>query len=384
VGRQIVVDRNIPLAHSAFRAFGDVKLLETNAFSAATVKDADVLVIRSETKVGPGLLEGSRVRFVGTATIGTDHIDTAYLSSRGIGFANAPGCNANAVKEYVLASLLVFSARHGFTLRGRTLGVVGVGHIGSKVVKMARALGMSVLSNDPPLARGPEGEAFVPLDDLMQADIVTLHVPLTRTGADRTYRLFDRKRLAAMKPGSILINTSRGAVVEGDALKDALRKGHLRGAALDVWEGEPEIDGELLGLASLGTPHIAGYSMDGKVNAVVMIRQALSRVLSEAPEWDPEIPPPNVRRISLAGEDDPDRALGLAVRQCYDIEFDDRQMRILLGESPEARSGYFMKLRTAYRIRREFSAVEVEITSELQGVRRALESAGFPNIRELP
>jgi erythronate-4-phosphate dehydrogenase len=341
-------------------------------------------VIRSETKVGPGLLEGSRVRFVGTATIGTDHIDTAYLSSRGIAFANAPGSNANAVKEYVLAALLVLSSRDRFTLRGRTLGVVGVGHIGSKVVKMARALGMTILSNDPPLARAPESAAFVPLDDLMQADIVTLHVPLTRTGADRTYRLFDRKRLAAMKPGSILINTSRGAVVDGGALKDALRRGHLRAAVLDVWEGEPEIDGELLGLASLGTPHIAGYSMDGKVNAVVMIRQALSRVLSEAPEWDPEIPPPDVRRISLAGEDDPERALGSAVRQCYDIEFDDRQMRILLGESPEARSGYFMKLRTAYRIRREFSAVEVEITSELQGVRRALESAGFPNFRELP
>ncbi|HXX63141.1 MAG TPA: 4-phosphoerythronate dehydrogenase, partial [Bacteroidota bacterium] len=239
MGRQIVVDRNIPLASSAFHAFGDVRLLETGAFSAETIGDADVLVIRSETKVGARLLEGTNVQFVGTATIGTDHIDTDYLSSKGIAFANAPGCNANSVKEYVLAALLVLAGRSGRPLRGRKLGVVGLGHIGSRVAEMGRALGMTVLANDPPIARLTPRSDLLPIDALMQSDIITLHVPLTRQGPDATDRLFDRRRIQALKRGAILINTSRGAVVESEALREALQSGHLGAAILDVWEGEP-------------------------------------------------------------------------------------------------------------------------------------------------
>jgi erythronate-4-phosphate dehydrogenase len=375
---KIVVDRNIPLALSAFGGIGDVTLLETTAMTAVNVRDAAALVIRSETKVGPGLLEGSAVRFVGSATIGTDHVDLQYLASRGIAFANAPGSNANSVKEYILAALLTLARSGGFPLRGRTLGVVGVGNVGSRVVRLASTLGMTVLENDPPLERERGGGGFLPLDDLMECDIISLHVPLTRGGTDPTYHLFDARRIGAMKPGSILINTARGAVVETGALSAALRSGRIASAVLDVWEGEPSIDCGLLGLATLGTPHIAGYSFDGKVNAAGMIRDALCRFAGVHSVWDPapEIPPPAVPSVVLKQEGTVEESLAQAVGVCYDIEADDRLMRGLLDVPPEGRARFFMGLRTGYRLRREFASVRVIPPVERE-LRHLLESAGF-------
>jgi erythronate-4-phosphate dehydrogenase len=376
---KIAVDRNIPLAGSGFGALGEVTLLETTAVTPGNVRDAGALVIRSETKVGPGLLEGSAVRFVGSATIGTDHIDLPYLASREIAFASAPGSNANSVKEYVLAALLTLARRRGFRLRGKTLGVVGVGNVGSRVARVARALGMTVLENDPPLARERGGGGFLPLDALMEADIITLHVPLTRTGNDPTYHLFDARRIGAMKRGSILLNTSRGAVVETRALEDALREAHIAAAVLDVWEGEPSIDAGLLALVSLGTSHIAGYSIDGKVNAASMIRAALCRFLNNASVWDPsqEIPPPPVPSIALAEGGTTEESLGRAVKACYDIEYDDRLLRGLFDVPPEGRGRFFMGLRTGYRVRREFASMSVIPAPVDATLRSVLTDAGF-------
>jgi erythronate-4-phosphate dehydrogenase len=376
---KIAVDRNIPLAGSAFGPLGEVTLLETMAVTSGSVRDAGALVIRSETKVGPGLLEGSGVRFVGSATIGTDHIDLPYLASKGITFASAPGSNANSVKEYVLAALLALARRGGFSLRGKTLGVVGVGNVGGRVASMARALGMTVLENDPPLAREDGARGFLPLDDLMGADIITLHVPLARTGSDPTFHLFDARRLRAMKPGSILINTSRGAVVETRALDSALLDGHIAAAVLDVWEGEPVIDAALLRRASLGTSHIAGYSIDGKVNAAGMIRAALCRFLKNGSVWDPsgEIPSPPVSSVALPGSGSTEEILGNAVRACYDIECDDRLLRGLLDVPPEERGRYFMGLRTGYRLRREFASMKVIGDPPETSLRRVLTGVGF-------
>jgi len=376
---RIILDRNTPFAAPAFNDLGDVVLLETSAITSGAVRDADILVVRSETRVDRRLLEGSGVRFVGTVTIGTDHIDIPYLESRGIGFASAPGSNANSVKEYLLAALLELSRRRGFSLHGRALGVVGVGNIGSKVVAMAGDLGLTVLQNDPPLARQSCQPRFVPLDDLMDADILTLHVPLTRTGEDATFHLFDSRRIAGMKPGSILINTSRGSVVETRAVKDALRSGHLSAAVLDVWEGEPSIDAELLELVMLGTPHIAGYSLDGKVNAVRMIREAACRFLSDDSTWNPEgdLPAPDVARISLEGGGNPEEQLQTAVRSCYDIASDDRNLRGLLDVPPQSRPLFFSQLRSGYRIRREFSAVRVDVPPELESLRKVINAVGF-------
>jgi erythronate-4-phosphate dehydrogenase len=380
---RIVIDKNIPLAASAFRNLGDLVLLDTREINSMAVKDAEILVIRSETKVGRELLEGSRVRFVATATIGTDHIDLPYLESQGVGFASAPGSNANSVKEYVLAALLVLSSRIGFTLRGKTLGVVGVGNIGSKVVKMACALGLNVLQNDPPVARRAGRPQFLSLDELMSADIVTLHVPLTRIGEDATYHLFDGRRIDAMKSGSILINTARGAVVETRDLKDALRRGHLSAAVIDVWEGEPSIDAELLKLVSLGTAHVAGYSMDGKVNAVRMIREVVCGFLSDTSTWDPcgELPPPETTCIHLDGSGGLEEMLHAAVHQCYDIELDDQQLRGIVDIPVEKRIPYFLKLRTGYRVRREFSSVRVEVTLGHESMDKVIDAVGFQQSR---
>ncbi len=376
---KIAVDRNIPLAGSAFGALGEVTLLETTAVTPGSVKDAGALVIRSETKVGPGLLEGSAIRFVGSATIGTDHIDLPYLASKGISFASAPGSNANSVKEYVLAALLTLARRGGFSLRGKTLGVVGVGNVGGRVAAMARALGMTVLENDPPREReaGPGG--FLPLDGLMGSDIITLHVPLTRAGSDPTYHLFDARRIGAMKRGSILLNTSRGPVVETRALEAALNEGHLAAVVLDVWEGEPSIDAGLLRRASLGTSHIAGYSIDGKVNAAGMIRAALCRFLDNASAWDPspEIPPPPVPSVVIAGRGPVEEGLEQAVKACYDIEHDDRLLRGLFDVPPADRGRFFMGLRTGYRLRREFACVRVTPGPADTSLRRALSDVGF-------
>jgi len=376
---RIVVDKNIPLATAAFEGLGDVVLVDTTEFSCNAVKDADILVIRSETTVDRRLLEGSRVKFVGTATIGTDHIDTSYLETQGIGFASAPGCNANSVKEYVLAALLALGARKGFSLAGRTLGVVGVGNIGSRVVRMAADLGMTVLQNDPPLFRETRNPRFVPLDDLMRADIITLHVPLTRTGTDATYRLFDRSRIAAMKRGSILINTARGGVVDTGALKSVLASGDLAAAVLDVWDGEPSIDVDLLSHVSLGTSHIAGYSLDGKVNAVKTVREAVCRFLANESAWDPasELPPPQPAKILLHSGGTTDEILRTAVRKCYDIELDDHNLRGLLDVPFETRGSYFMKLRTSYRVRREFFNTRAEVPAGLESLRKTIVSVGF-------
>ncbi len=376
---KIALDRNIPLGRSAFSSLGDVTLLETTDVTRGNLKDAGALVIRSETKVGPALLGGSSVRFVGSATIGTDHVDLPYLASKGIAFANAPGSNANSVKEYVLAALLTLAGRGGFRLRGKTIGVVGLGNVGSRVARLARALGMIVLENDPPRRRASGDESFVPLDALMGADVVTIHVPLTRTGSDPTYHLFDAARIRAMKAGSVLLNTSRGAVVETSALAAALRDGHLSAAVLDVWEGEPVIDTGLLALASLGTPHIAGYSIDGKVNAASMVRLALARFLGDDSTWDPasEIPPPVVPSVTLAAGCDPERILHGAVKACYDIETDDRLLRAISGMPPDEHRRYFMGLRTGYRVRREFSSVMISPPPADENLRRALSDAGF-------
>lgn len=357
---RFLVDRNIPLCREAFASLGEVSALETTDFTPAAVRDADAIVIRSETRVDGSLLEGSRVRFVGSATIGTDHVDLDYLAARGIAFACAPGCNANSVKEYVVAALLHLAGTRELSLPGKTIGVVGVGHVGSRVVAAAQALGLRVLENDPPLARQTGDPRFVPLGALLDADIVTLHVPLTRSGTDPTYHLFDERLLARLRDDAVFINTSRGAVVETGALIRWLRRGTRRSAVLDVWEDEPRIDTGLLETAALGTPHVAGYSLEGKLNAVRIVRAAACRFAGTVTTWEPPadlpVPPPlDLRRVDAA----PERLLGEAVRHAYDIAEDDRNLRRIIGLPPADRARHFRALRTGYRVRREFTAVRV-------------------------
>jgi erythronate-4-phosphate dehydrogenase len=373
---RILVDSKLPFVEELFGHFGAVVVLDTQAITNKSVHDADALVIRSETRVDGSLLEGSRVRFVGTATIGTDHVDTEYLRARGISFANAPGSNANSVAEYLVAALLELEERLGFRLKGGTLGVVGVGNTGRRVAKMAEGLGMQLLLNDPPLARETGDTRYRPLDELMSADILTLHVPLTREGVDKTFHLFDEARLSRMKPGSILINTSRGGVVNTAALKNSLKEQRLSACVLDVWEDEPMIDPELLSLATIGTPHIAGYSFDGKVNAATMIARELARFLGADAKSVQSVGDHSMRSIAPAAGNTED-TLRSVVREVYNITLDDRTLRRMLTLPSADHGVYFRSLRAHYPKRIEFSHFSVLLTRHDETLERAFTALGF-------
>jgi erythronate-4-phosphate dehydrogenase len=354
---KIVADENIPFVAEAFQSLGEVVTRPGRQLVPADLADADILLVRSVTKVAEKLLTGSSVKFVATATIGTDHIDLEFLRHRQIGFSSAAGSNANSVAEYVVAALLHHASREKIPLSGKILGVVGVGNIGTKIVTYAEKLGLHVLQNDPPRARETGDPRFLPLDDLMHADFITLHVPLTRDGSDPTLHLFDLPRLRKMKPGGVLINSSRGPVVETAAARKILKTGHLNAMLLDVWENEPNIDINLLKLVELGSPHIAGYSFDGKVNGTQMIYQAACTYFQQPATWDPQtvLPPPESPELVLnaRGKSD-EEILNEAVRKAYSITADDAQLRQIISLSPEERGAFFDQLRKNYPRRREF------------------------------
>lgn len=376
----IIVNKNTPGVIETFEQLGSVRALKTEEITPEAVKPADVLIVRSETTVDQRLLDGSNVRFVGTVTIGTDHCDLEYLRSRGIGFASAPGSNSNSVAEYVTAALLTWAQRTKQELSGRSIGIVGVGNVGKKVARMARILGLSVFLNDPPLQRLTGDHAYLPLDELMECDFLSLHVPLTRAGEDATYHFFGEPRIAAMKKGSVLINTSRGAVVESNALLSALRSGHLSAAILDVWEGEPNIDAPLLESVILGTPHIAGYSLDGKLKAVQMVAEEVARFLKLPFEWkgDSEGGENKGARIRVSDRiKHREELLYHVVHRAYDIELDDYMLRRILSLDPAKRGAYFMKLRAGYRTRREFAHRIVDIPEGKKNLRQVLQDLGF-------
>jgi erythronate-4-phosphate dehydrogenase len=375
----VVVDSKNPFLSDALSSFAEVRQLSTSAITKDALRDVDAVVVRSETKVGPALLENTAVRFVGTATIGTDHVDTEYLERCSIGFASAPGSNANSVAEYLAAALLEAAARLGFALNGKTLGVVGVGNVGSRVVRVGKALGMHVIQNDPPRARATGSTGFVSLDDLMDADVITLHVPLTRDGQDATHHLFNRERLRTMKPGSILVNSARGPVVESRALHSVLASGSLRAAILDVWEGEPDVDPQLIDLVMLGTPHIAGYSFDGKVNAAHMMFDAITRHFGVDKCW-PEpalMPAPRVERIVLQAEGGQQELIRQVVASCYSIIDDDRRFRTLGTMNNEERRTEFRRQRSSYPTRREFRATRVAGLAGRSAIGECLAALGF-------
>lgn len=376
------MDKNIPYVRQAFEQLGDVSMVETTQLTNGAVRDADALIVRSETRVGEELLGGSRVTFVGTATIGIDHVDTGFLQSRGIAFASAPGCNSNSVKEYFVAALLHLSRVHGMQFHGKTMGVVGVGHVGGKVAEVSRALGLDVLENDPPLARLSGEKRFIPLDDLMDCDLISLHVPLTRGGTDPTYHLFDRDRFRRLKPGVVFINTSRGGVADTEALKKAILERRISHSVLDVWENEPAIDPELLSMSTLGTPHIAGYSLEGKINGLVMVRAAACDHFSLHSHWDPyrqaDLPAMNDVEIP-AGTLRLEEMLDHVVKQCYDISLDDAALRLLLNDPPDERSRSFSHLRSNYRVRREFSNYAVSLPRKHGRLKDTLAGIGFTN-----
>ena len=377
---KIICSTNMPFASEAFSTIGDTQILQERTISAADVKDADILAIRSTTKVNGDLLEGSRVKFVGTATIGINHLDTDYLDEKGITWCAAPGCNANSVSEYVTSALLSLAERHDLTIAGKTIGVIGVGNVGSRVVAKAKALGMTVLASDPPRERA-EGGSFVPLDLLLeQADIVTMHVPLTRDGSDATHHMADAGFFARMKNGCIFLNSSRGAVVDTDALLAALDSGAVSHAVIDTWEGEPGFRDDLLERIDLGTPHIAGHSFEGKVMGTVMVYREACRHLGIEPEWtaDAFMPPPATPEIVVAAAGRPDQQiLWDIVSRIYNVEDDDRALRAGDIAQADCRATHFDGLRRNYHMRREFPSSHVSVDDTSSALATAIASLGF-------
>ncbi len=354
---KIVADENIPFVREIFGSLGRVICCSGRNMHCGTVADADALLVRSVTKVDRKLLENSPVRFVGTATIGTDHVDQEYLKGCRIAFADAAGSNANSVAEYVVAAVLVLAQKYNWNLEEKILGIIGVGNIGSRLEKKAQALSMRVLPNDPPLQRQTNDSRYVSLDQLLEmADVITCHVPLTNTGRDATYHLFDEKTLARMKGRAALINTSRGPVVDNGALGNALAAGAIGPVVLDVWENEPNIDAQLLNRVAIGTPHIAGYSLDGKVNGTAMLYDAICRFLNTPNRLlvDQLMPAPQVPVIELNTTDGSDQQLlSQGLGRIYKIMHDDLNFREINNKPPDERGQCFDFLRRNYPVRRE-------------------------------
>lgn len=369
----IICANSVTLGRELLEPLGEVVWMDEEAITPAVVRDADALVIRSKTKADAALVEGSRLMFVGTCTAGTDHVDEDALRERGITFASAGGCNANAVSEYVVAALLELADRKGFTLDGLTMGIVGHGHVGKWVEKRARAMGMDVLLNDPPLADRTGDTRYRPLEEVIRgADILTFHTPLNEDGPFRSRGLLNPANADALRRGAILINACRGEVVAPDAIRRlTAEKGRLRGLVLDVWEPEPMIPLDLLEAADLASPHIAGHSFEGKLNGTTLIVDALADLTGRPHIEVPAALLPPAPEIRWPG------SLTDLIRAVYDITEDDRLLRAAAALPDAARGKAFNRLRRDYRMRREFAAVRLAGVPVDPGLRERLTGLGF-------
>lgn len=377
---KIVADANIPYVKDCFSSIGDIEVVSGREITPAVLRQADCLLVRSITRVDSQLLADSKVRFVATATIGTDHIDTKYLAKNNIGFASAPGSNANSVAEYIVAAMLDIAEKKQFELQGKSIGVIGAGNVGSEVALKAGSLGMKVYLNDPPLQRQTSHAKYWPLEELFDCDFITLHTPLTFEGVDKTFHLADEKFFKCLKKGCVFFNTSRGGVVETDALKNAVKSGKIKAAVLDVWENEPNIDAELFEMVDIGTPHIAGYSFDGKVVGMIMIYNSACQYFGIEAKFNKAsfLPEPVVKELEIKSQvGSEQQVLAQAVKTIYDICEDDRELRQICDMPAEQRGGFFDKLRKEYPVRREFSNTTITIEDSNSRLADKLKGIGF-------
>ena len=371
---KIVIDDKIPFIRGIFEPYADVVYLPGAGFVRSKIVDADALIIRTRTACNEALLKGSSVKFIATATIGHDHIDARWCEENGIAWTNAAGCNSGSVYQYMASVFATLSVQFGINFDEMTLGVVGVGNVGSKVARLGRLLGMNVLMNDPPRAEKEGLAQFVPLDEILNmSDIISLHVPLKTAGSHQTYHLFDKTTFEQLRRSTILINSSRGEVVDTVSLKNALKKKEIGAAAIDVWENEPEIDVELLSLLNIATPHIAGYSADGKANGTAMSVQAVSRFFGlPLTDWQPSDVSKPVQPLQFELD-----CTGKSLQQClkeaiwhtYLVNDDDGKLRA----SPET----FEQQRGEYPVRREFEAFTIEVKNAIPKIEKRLQSLGF-------
>lgn len=363
---KIIADNTVPYLKGILEPIADVAYLNSHEFTSENIQEADALIVRSIDKCTRELLEGSRVRLITTATIGYDHIDTHYCDEAGITWKNAPGCNAASVGQYVLSSLISVAIRKGEDLRGKTIGIVGVGHVGSRVERLCEIMGMRVLRNDPPRAEKEGNEGFVSLDTIAkEADIITLHVPLTKEGRFPTYHLANRDFFNKLARKPWLINSCRGAVHDTQALLQAKQDGKISELIIDCWENEPNIHPDLLALATIATPHIAGFSADGKANGTRMCLENIERFFDIKIEKIKEVAPPApsdpvIRLSQFSGNRQEEAILR---------SFNPRTIDKLLREAPDR----FEWFRAHYDHPREFTAYQIkDATPEEAGLLKKL------------
>ncbi|WP_198949421.1 4-phosphoerythronate dehydrogenase [Halovibrio salipaludis] len=370
-GLRILADENIPALPACFGGSGEIRTLPGRSIRQADLQDVDVLLVRSVTRVDGALLAGTPVRWVGTATIGTDHLDTHWLEQQGIAWASAPGCNAEAVADYVLAVLALAAVERGQALTDGTVGIVGFGNVGSRVHRRLQALGIETRVTDPPLAQdGVTG--LVGLDEVLACDRIALHAPLVRGGGWPTEHLLDAGRIQALRPDQVLISAGRGAVVDNAALRERLEAADGGPwTALDVWEGEPLVDPRLARMVRIATPHIAGYSLEGKLRGTVMLALALNRWLAvgSEPSLEALVPEPATLDALAA-------TLEETLLASYDPRRDTHQLRATLDCSRADRASAFDRLRRDYPVRRELGFHHLPAGGD-PVLNRQLEAAGF-------
>lgn len=352
----IVADSKIPKVSEAMASLGDVTLVDGRSINKQHLQDCSCLLVRTVTAVNAQLLANTSVRFVGTATIGTDHVDEDWLANQGIGFANAAGCNAEAASEYVVSGIFALSKKYGFDPRSKTAGIVGFGNVGSRLAAKLALLGFDILVNDPPLARLRDSETdYVSLDEIIErCDLISIHVPLTRSGEDATWHLFDAERLANLKAGCLLINAARGEVVDNRALSELLTTRDDLRVFLDTWENEPLVSRQLMQQVDLATPHIAGYSLEGRLRGTQMVCDAAHAHFGAEPRWNMSLLLKDAGKLNSRYEsDDLDYWQTLFAQHC-DI-WRDHNALLAGSDLPTVDFGpHFDSLRRVYEDRREY------------------------------
>lgn len=367
---KIIADENIPYLKGFAEQYGEVEYLAGAAFTKESIKDADALIVRTVTHFGEEILMGSKVKLICSATIGYDHIDTAYCDANNIKWVNAPGCNSSSVQQYIVSVSILLSRKYNFDLKDKTIGIVGIGNVGSKVAKACQILGMRVLQNDPPRANVEGSEGFVSLDEIKkEADFITFHTPLTKDGEYKTHHLADDTFFNSLGKIPFIINSARGGIVDTEAIKSAIKAKKIKGAVIDCWENEPTIDAEYMSMVEIATPHIAGYSADGKSNATRMSLESLTQFFnlndSELKNIKPLDAPNHI--IDLNDFKDSDNRVYDAILRTYNPMEDFGRLKSDIVK--------FKQLRNEYPLRREYPAYVVANATESE--RRLLVELGF-------
>ncbi|MDG5799454.1 4-phosphoerythronate dehydrogenase [Marinilabiliaceae bacterium ANBcel2] len=369
---KIVIDDKIPYIKNIFEPYAKVLYIKDEKIDRKEVKDADLIIIRTRTLCDHKLLSQSKVKMVATATIGTDHIDTEWLAQKGIKWTNAPGCNSGSVMQYI-SSTLALLIKQGVDPEKTTVGIVGVGNVGSKVEKIAKLMGFKILLNDPPRERKEGKTGFYDYKRVMQeSDIITFHTPLIKSGADKTHHLFNNDSLNYIKKGAVIINSARGEITETNALIKGVDNKIISKLAIDVWENEPTISKELFKRVWIGTPHIAGYSADGKANATkIVVNRAAHFFNLPLKEWSPDkIPVPKKNTIELNRNASTTMQLCNSILKTYNVTDDYNRLKLNIND--------FEKLRGDYPLRREFNAWNIKMNKKITVEESSvLSKAGF-------